>query len=483
MPSYQVAVLVGGKKLIPGPRVRFARSAERSADGTVRRRFWQITITGQVAAFSGSPLNDGTFWEDSGYPPAELAETNAPELRVRNLRNKLGALSGLFEQEPLSLEIIPGDGSTSIRSVMRQAQFTYAEGQWFNVVDFTVEAEADTVWFGGTEIGLRDADQAPEESWALEQADETGRSYRLVHTVSATSRKVLAADGSTTQEGHERARDLVLAALGFESAFLVAAGFLDLAGFAPHNYTRSVQTDVAGGRVTCTETWLCIDPSVAGPSGSTAGRALEDMVVETRSDRDSGRTVVSVSITVTGLEERHPETRALVTTRYANAVLRAAGLIGDGALAGIAAAESGVNVNPKQLSKTISRNKVTGVISVSQTYDDGVSIPEGFLQYDYEVEFENAVDVFGEFVIPGRAAGPLYQPLSTVGRKAVTVSASLLVPTAYGAAEPAVPVFNPLPIALAAIGSTPSQIFLVSDRPRWNPRRGQFSRSTSYIYQ
>lgn len=483
MPDYQVAVLLGGKKLIPAPRVRFARTAERSADGTVRRRFWQVTVLGQVAAFSGSPRNDGTFWEGSGYPPAELAVTNAPELRVRNLRNKLGALAALFEQEPLSLEIIPGDGSTSIRSVLRQSQFAYADGQWFNAVDFTLEGEADTVWFGETEVGLGDDDQAPEEAWALEPADETGRAYRLVHTVAAASRKVLAADGSTVQEGHERAKALVVAALGFDSAFLTAAGVLDLGSFQPHNYTRALQTDVAGGRVTCTETWLCVDPGAAGPAGGSAGRALEDLTVESRFDRESGRTQVTATVTVTGLEERHPDTRALVTTRYANALLRAAGYVGDGALSGLAAAESGVTLNPKQLSKTVSRNKVTGVIQVAQAFDDSPAIPDGYLAYETEAELENAADVFGEFVVPGRAAGPLLQPLATVGRRAVTVSASLVVPTAFGQPEPAAPTFNPLPVALAAIGATPSQMFLVSDRVRFSAKRGTYSRTTAYVYQ
>lgn len=480
--SYQVTFLLGGHKLIPAPRLRLARSAERSADGTVRRRFWQVTVLGQVAAFAGSPRNDGTFWDGSGYPPDEAAATNDPSLRIRNLRNKLGALAALFEAEPLSLEVIPGDGSASIRSVLRPGQFTYADGPWFNAVDFTLEAEADTVWFGETEVGLGDADQAPEEAWALEPADEFGRAYRLTHTVACTSRKALNPDGSVAKEGWERARDLVEARLGFDQAFLTAAGLLDLDTFRPHNYLRSVQQDKAGGRVAVTETWTCVDPGAAGPTGATAGRALEELTVETRFDRESGRTQASVTVQITGLEERDPVTRELVRTRYANASLRLAAVLGSG-LQAVAEGAAGVALNPSVLSSTVGKNAVSGVVTVTRTWDSSPALPDGFLSYEVETELENAADVFAEFVVPGRGAGPLFQPLATRGRKAVTVSASLLVPTGYGQPPPAAPAFDPLPVALRAIGGTPAQLFLVSDRPRFNERRGAYSRSTTYVFQ
>lgn len=480
--SYQVAFLLGGKKIIPAPFVRFARQAERSADGKVRRRYWTVAVTGKVAAFAGSPANDGTFWTGSGYPPAEDVASNDPSLRIRNLRNKLGALSALFEQEPLSLEIIPGDGSASIRSVLRQTQFVYAEGNWFDTVDFSLEAEADTVWFGDVEVGLGDDDQTPEEQWSLEPSDETGRAYRLVHTVAAVSRDVLAADGSTTQQGWERAKALCLAKLGFDQTFLTAAGVLDLATFAPHNYTRTVQTDKAGGRVTVTESWLCADPDVAGPTGKTAGRALEDFTVETRYDRESGRTQVTASGTITGLEERNPTTFALVKTRWENAALRYAAIDAPSLLAA-AQTLSGVTLNPDPTSVTVGRNKITGVISYSTGYDDSPARTTGVLSEQLEVEFENPTDVFAEFVIPGRTAGPLYQPLLTRGRRAVTVSVSYVVPVTYSSPTPTFPAFDPLAAAISAIGSTPSQMYLVSDRPRLDARNGRYTRQSTFVYQ
>jgi hypothetical protein len=476
--SYQVAFLLGGKKIVPAPKLRLARQAERSADGTVRRRYWTVTVAGEVAAFAGSPDHTGAFWTAAGYPPAPDPAENDASLRVRNLREKLGALGQLFAQEPLLLEVIPGDGSASIRSVLRATQFTFADGPWFNTVEFTLEGEADAVWFGGRELGLGDADQAPEETWGFEPADDVSRSYKLTHTVVASSRKTFAADGTVLQEGWERARDLAAAAAGYDAAFLGAAGFLDASAFSPHNYTRGVQTDKAGGRVTLTETWLCYDPAAAGPTGQTAGRALEEFSTELRYDRESGRSQVTLSGTITGLEERESGTGAVTVGRMANANLRYAAVLP--ALPALADAAGGGAMNPSFVSSTVGRNALTGVLTYSRTFDDSLAARAGTLSEQVEVELENPTPAFAEFVIPGRAGGPIFQPLDTPTKRAATVTASFVVPVTYSNPTPAWPDFDPFAAVVAAAGLTPS--FLVSDRERKDARNGRYSRTTSYVF-
>lgn len=476
--SYQVSFLLGGKKIIPAPKLRLARQAERSADGTVRRRYWTVTVTGEVAAFAGSPDHTGAFWTASGYPPSPDPAQNDASLRVRNLREKLGALGQLFSEEPLLLEVIPGDGSASIRAVLRSTQFTYADGPWFNTVEFTLEGEADTVYFGDRELGLGDADQAPEETWGLEPADDVSRSYRLTHTVAATSRKVFAADGTVLKEGWERARELAVAAAGYDAGFLGATGFLDLSTFSPFNYTRNVQTDKAGGRVTLTETWLCYDPAAASPTGQTAGKAMEEFSTELRFDRESGRSQVTLSGTITGLEERVGGTGSVTTTRLTNANLRYAEVLL--ALPALASAAGGGVMNPSFVSSTVGRNLLTGVLTYSRTFDDSVAARAGTLSEQVEVEVENPTPAFAEFVIPGRAGGPIFQSLDTPTKRGATVTANFVVPVTYSSPVPSWPTFDPFATVVEATGMTPS--YLVSDRERKDARNGRYSRTTSYVF-
>lgn len=483
--------MYGGNKIIPGPRVKFARDIQRSADGTARQRGWKVTISGELAAFSGSPKNDGTWWTGSGYPPAENPATNAIELRLRNLRNKMGALAALFEQEGLWFEVQPGDGSAPMKCQLRSSQLTYDQGLWVQVAPYTIEAEADKLFFGSTEIAyLGQANCVPEETWSVEPVDEAQRSYKLLHTVSATAKKRFNTNGTVLAKGWEVARDLVLGGtlseggaslLGFDQAFLTAAGVLDLSTFVPFNYVRTQQVDEAAGRFVVSESWLCIDPTVASPTGQTAGKALEDLTVESRYGNDSGYTTVTISGVVTGLEERHNTTRALVKTRWANAAERFAAITNSVAHA-LAEDHSGFDLNPDPISTTVTQNKITGVIQWSKSFDTRPASTSGYLSEDYEVSIENAADVFAEIGVIARPAGPILQPIGSKTRKAVTVSANIVVRAAFGETLPNMPSYNPLPQAMAVMGS-PTQIFVASDRPVWNQRRGRYSRSTTYVYQ
>jgi hypothetical protein len=297
-------------------------------------------------AFKGSPdksfANASTnpldwFYTGSYNPPTTVPadpdpSVVTPDHRLARLRDKMAALQAAFDQEGKWFEIQPFDGTASTKFQPTVSEIEFAEGKWFDYVDYTVNMEADCVWFGTVQLcNLTQADNLPEEQWTLEQADEFGRTYKLTHTVSATAKKRFDDDGNLLAEGWEVARDLVTGGalagtgaenlLGFDQTKLTAAGVLDLGDFRPFNHVRSQQIDEAQGKFTVTEIWLCFDP--ADNFGDvTAGNAVEDLQVETRYSNESGLFSVLLSGTITGLEERDPDTREVTTTRYDNAVLR-----------------------------------------------------------------------------------------------------------------------------------------------------------------
>jgi hypothetical protein len=509
-PPYQVSVSLGGKKLIPAPLVRFVRTTQRSADDTVRRRGWKIVVTGKVSATSGSPDYDGNFWTASGYPPDPGPSFNAIDRRVLNVRNKLKALTDLFDAEGQWLEINP-NGNAPIKAMLRPSQVVYQEGLWTDVVDFSVEAEASCVYFGDYDPDADAcrqgrADNAPEESWSLEPGDEFGRAYKLVHTVSASAQKRFNDDGTVLADGWKVARAMVLgkddpdnptlageaspgtglaSLLGFQQQYLTAAGVLDLgSGYAPYNYVRNAQTDHANGRYSVTETWVCADNSASSMTGLTAGKALEELTVDTRYGLESGLYSVTVQGAVTGLEERHPTTHALQTTRWANADARFTAVqAAPSTILSLAETYSGQTLNPTPVSKTVAKNKLTGTVQWSYAYDTRPGVSNAaYLTEDVTADIEHAADVFARIGVVNRPAGPVLQSIGSTTEKAVTITAEIKVRAAYGEPLPTAPAFNPLPVALNVIGS-PSQIFLASDRERFNDRRGSYSRTTTYVYQ
>jgi hypothetical protein len=496
--DYQVSLSYAGRKLVPAGQVSWKLVPQRSADGTRRTGVFQITLNGRLVAFKGSPdpsLGGDFFWQGSGYPPDPDPATTDPSTRVARLRDKMGALRALFSQDGQTFLIQPGDGSAPIRFNPRIGDIAIDEGSWFQDAKYSISMEADVIYFGTTALDasqMGQADNAPSHEWSTEQADDVGRIFKVTHTASAVGRRQYDGSGNVTAEGWQVARDLVLGGplagtgaatqLGFDSQFLTATGVLNQSSFQPYNYVRGQQVDGPGGRFTVTETWTCVDPTAAGPTGQTAGKAVEDLTVENRYDVETGLYTVTANGVVTGLEERDPVTRNFIRSRYDNAQLRFTAIT-PSVLLGVCQNTTGLTLNPQVVSSTIARNKITGVFQYSMVFNTRVGNTDAsYLTESIEIEWENPADVFAEIGVVGRAAGPILQVIGSKTRAAVTVSASIQVPVAYNV-WPTIPVFNPLPYALTAIGRVPAQIFVASDRPHFDLKRGHYSRSTTYVFQ
>lgn len=462
--SYQVAVSYGGKKLIPGPFVSLAKEFQRSADGTVRLRGWKITAKGKVSAWRGSPDHLGAFWTGSGYPPEPDPAAARPEARIANLRAKLGALAALFSVHGLWFEIQPADGTAPIKFQPRVTGFEFADGKWFDAVDFTVSMEADRVWFGA----LTDPDaeygpdaNPPEEAWAVEPLDDARPTYRVTHTVSAVAKARYAADGTgaVDRPGWELAREVVEARLGFDAAPL---GLTQ----TPYNRTVSRQADQAGGKYSATEAWVLADAPYTEDRAYESGYAVE-----------TGLYTVKVTGTVTGLQ-----TGADPADRYANAVARAAAVLDPAALHAAAQAEFGVPLNPVPASTTTARNRPAGTVTYSAEFNTRPAVPAGLLSEAVTVTVDKAVPVVAQVPVVGRPAGPVLQDTGSATQQACTVSAELVVPVAYGAALPGPPAFNPLAVFTQYCGA-PAVVYVAADRETFAPRQGRYSRQTTFIFQ
>lgn len=493
----RVIVRYDGQGIIPGPFIRLQRKVVRSPDGTLRQRGWQGELSGTLLAFAGSPLPDGTFHTGDDYPADPPYPDHDEHLAV--LIRKKAALAKLFGEDGKWFEIVAADDNTWGRTVLkfqpRWGQIAFDEGRWFHDIRWTAPFECDFIQPSDDGSWADQDKNQPEESWNLEPTDETARQYKLTHTVTATGTNRYSEDGSgaVVAHGWEVARDLIIAGplagfaaqfkLGMDTSQLRAPGVANLFGFAGFNYRRSVQVDKPAGKYAVVETWDCINPDAPGPSGLTGGACLEDFSVETRHDGPDGLTSVTVSGVIRGMEGRNNTTFGLISSKHDNMAQRAAGVT-TAWLHGVSQAETGITLNPIPVTQVASRNKVEGVLTYSATFNTrvGPTIP-GVLSESLLIEYNNSCDAVVRHTIPFRVPGPLLQGLATVTEKTVTLRAEIRVQTGYGLPTPSPPAFNPVPYLLAALPGVPSQFYIVSDTPTWSPTSGQYTHTTTALYQ
>lgn len=471
MPNLQTSVTYQGSKIIPAPFVSLTRNIERTADGTSRQRGWKIQLTGKVSAVKGSPDETGTFWTTSGYPPDTIEAEAGADKRMRNFRNKLGALERLFDVDGKSFEIHPPDGSAPLKFYPRIQSFNFAEGQWFEFVDYTVEMEADCIYFGNDADLFCDvsAENNPaEETWAIDPIDDFRPTYRLTHTVTAGGKKRFVADGTgdTLYEGWEAAKISVDAALGYSSS--VVTSIFGVSGTTNYNYNASKSMDKATGRYQVTESWILSENNY-----------IEDKVIDISFSLDSGFYTGRVSGTITGLN-----TGTDASLRYTNANTRFSALT-EAACYSLAQAEMPASrtLNPTAMQTNVGRNKIAGIISYSYEFNNRPAVTSGYLSEQINVSIDHATPVVAAIGVIARPYGPVLQDTGSYTQKMVTITADILIRTGYGEAAPTAPAYNPYPEFITTVGGTPPTVYVSTDKENWSRLSGRYNRTTSYIYQ
>ena len=485
----QVSFIYNNSKVVPCPLVSFERSVEKSTDGTTRRKFWTITINGFTLPGMGSPLADGSLYSGSLYPP-DTSPILTADLTFDVLKLKMAALSKLFSEDGHYCEFQPPNGGQSIRFQPRWTRFAIPEGKFFNNFTWTLTGEAD--YITPFDLPSTQLEITPEEQWSTERMDDVGRLMKLSHTVSIAAKKKFNSTGGILCEGWQLAKDIItggplagtgaISFLGYDAAQGSGASILGLTGYNPYNYIRGQQIDKAGGKATVTESWELFNNAADNPTGLSGGQCVEEVTCDNSYSNETGLTSVHVNGTIRGLEETNPTTYAVINTRYYNASLRAAGLNGN-SVKTIAQNISGIALNPNPLSLTISRNKISGVITYSGNFDNRLGLYDSNNTSELvTIEFDNAASEIARIPIPFRAAGPILQNVGTVTASTITISVEIVRPVLYGSA-PVVPAFNMLAKALQYINYVPTSMFMIRDTPRFVEGTGRFSRSTTFLYQ
>lgn len=386
--------------LRPVQQVSVTKSYTKTPDGTIIGKIFNITVFGTIIADRGSPNSLGVFWTASTDPPIEAVAQNA---RISSIMRKQEAIRELFSQEGLQFEVIPLDGSQSLRCNPRINSITFEPGLWIDICRYTIELECDELYPMEEDVFLEYI-QSADESWNIE-TDETAedetkpRTYRLTHNVSAVGKKFYDDAGNLTMEAWEQAKDYVVGRLGFDSTVLLSSGVINLpAYYGGFNHIRSENRDERGGSYSVVETWII-----------ASGTYLEDFTVSTRDDIADGLKYATINGNVQGLEQRDSNLQ-LTTSKWTNALSRFNTI--EPLLFNRAQTYSGYTLNNIPLSKTTGRNPVAGNISYNYEYNNRFrQLVSGTISEVINLNKTYEVDLFAVIPVIGRAKGSLPQGL------------------------------------------------------------------------
>jgi hypothetical protein len=470
-------VLVGGKSIIPAPFVSFSKEYQTAEDGRQVGSVWVITVRGKMVAYKGSPNSAGAFHTGPGYPADEV---KTHDQMMASLLRKQEALRKLLSAEGQTVEIAPLDGSTPVKFNPRvRKPFDVPEGNWVEYCDYTITFEADVV--DGLNMGAEDAGDVKDykvsragEEWNIEAGDESGQTYRLTHSVSATGKRFYDETGALTKQAWENAKDYVLnkIGLGLKAARMEAPGVLNASSLQAYNYVRSQQVGELSGTFQVTETWLCYDPQGQPP-------AVEEYNVSVRV-QENGITQVGIEGQVRGLEVRDNTTRALVSSRYDNAKAKWEGNVRPN-LKARAENISGVTLHATPLTQQTGLNEISGVVTYQYEYSNraGFSTP-GALAEVVRVSDSHPADVFASLPVLGAPLGPVLQPIGTVTARRRQIFINIRMPAATQAGAQAQPSTNALVATYQPAGS---QVFLDQDEETWSDREGEYTRQVGFTWK
>jgi hypothetical protein len=295
----------------------------------------------------------------------------------------------------------------------------------------------------------------------------------------------------------QRADAFIRPRLGFPAEINALSGLICPTGQVVNNY-RSVSVDKTEGTVSVNETYLAI-------TGTGAG--YEDFQINTSQGLGEPYITVTVDGSVNGLTSMDysgcPTTGA---PKFNNALAMWSGHVSGAIFSraqkvlGATAPQSGHvgwppagvgpsnSLNKLALSKTVGYNPIAGTITYSYTYDNrpehcySLAITEDITFTESEPN-----DIFASLTVLGKASGPLYQAIGTVGQRTRELSINAVLPmqtncTIFSGAGSnpyfynAPDVYDALVLNYAnVLAFNYTQVFVTASSKTWEPKTGRFS--------
>lgn len=256
-----------GKRIVPTPFVSINKDIQ-DAPGGKFSTLYTITIAGTIVAYKGSPNSTGTF----AVGNTDLSdEALSNDKHLGAIERKIEAIRQLFSQDGLKLEIYTdstanSNFSTPISCYPRVRSLNFPEGQWYNVVPYTITLECDHL-YGLTSLddeNFANYISSASESWDIQEGDGA-HVFQLSHSVNAVGKRFYtpgATSGTLDYQPYEYARRYVSSKLGYNSGIVlnyvsgIPSTVININNYNPYNYIRTENENIPDGTYGVTESWI-----------------------------------------------------------------------------------------------------------------------------------------------------------------------------------------------------------------------------------
>ena len=493
----------GGDDPFPAYSISAGERVE-TGDGTILDMSYTVSVTGQVV-LTGAITTDG--------------------LRQQALMTKQKALLDKIDTDfPHGVLVITGYKGTNIAfSDATLTGVTTPEvddatgGMFFG--DYTFEFTARRTKKIGSVLYLGSAD----ESWDVQEngerylentnitTDSPGKTYTITHSLSATglqkrdgkefeksawqqakawcvSRSVDSPAGAIKKDAADktaRFTDFYPTGMGENSTEVMNLS----SGFSYYNKSRVATVDIHSGTYTLTELWYVSKQS-----------ATHDVEISYDVDGE-GLVTVSVNGTIQGLDSKDfgattedkltnaesvlgtcmDQSWALADNTYTT--LKATGNSGQGEPASEPCPGVVTPLSKKEQSRSVSKNKVTGSITYSVSYNDKEESAEaaaaGATEESISISDNNedhSNNIVAIIAIIGKADGPIFQNMGTTNERKRSVSVEWTMDKCNRTTKPTVSA------TAAADNYKPTGAYQQSKSESWTPATGKYSLSIDWVY-
>ncbi len=262
-----MSVSYNSKKIIPAPLITINKQYQKPEDGSKVGVLYNITLTGTLLPFRGSPSGnysniDDSFWTLGGNPPDEPLDVTAGADFDRILR-KQEALRHLFRDDGKSLEWQPAGGQPVVKCNPRVIDLSFPEGNWVDRSEYSISFETDWIIFTGAPSG-EDIDrfetpliQNASENWSFaEVGGFEGNAFQVTHNVSAKG--IIGYDENSISLGPawQHAKDWVDTKADGTIDTIIMSGAIGDTTFKAGSFTSNTNIDEKTGDYSVDESWI-----------------------------------------------------------------------------------------------------------------------------------------------------------------------------------------------------------------------------------
>jgi len=271
--------------------------------------------------------------------------------------------------------------------------------------------------------------------------------WDITHTMSVTSPYICKAAGDV--QGYINAANALLAnepasldgsRAGIANLFRIPLTTLDDENndltTNLYNHFRTLNVDKHAGTVSMDETWIASNQA-----------ALEDFTVTLEQDLVDVNKSITVNGTIQGMipdmtysdppfgtTKGTPKLQSALDywTFVKGQLLSRARTIYDESLDRYTSGQRQINVIPQ--SRSVGYNTVAGTVTYNYVYSDRVQncVESGAEYENISITENEPPDIFSSLTILGRAGGPLYQDIGTVGQRTRTINIESVLPVSTG---------------------------------------------------